>query len=89
MTFVWGKDDLNAEQIDAIQQEGSVFLNACPGSGKTRALTYKIALELSRLSSDKQWVIAITYTHRAAEEIEERIERDVEAVVLPDVVVLS
>src|SRR3546814_10287785 len=26
-------------------------------------------------SSDLKWVIAITYTHRAAEEIEERIER--------------
>ena len=75
MVFVWNKDDLNDEQVDAITHPGSVFLNACPGSGKTRALTYKIALELSRLNSEKEWVIAITYTHRAAEEIEERIER--------------
>ncbi|MFJ6327625.1 MULTISPECIES: UvrD-helicase domain-containing protein [unclassified Rhizobium] len=75
MVFVWGKDDLNEEQVDAIEHPGSVFLSACPGSGKTRALTYKIALELSRLESEKQWVVAITYTHRAAEEIEERIER--------------
>ena len=74
MVFVWDIDDLNAEQVDAIEHEGSVFLNACPGSGKTRALTYKIALELSRLKSDKEWVVAITYTHRAAEEIEERID---------------
>lgn len=75
MVFVWEKDDLNAEQVDAITHDGNVFLIACPGSGKTRALTYKVALELSRLESDRQWVIAITYTHRAAEEIEERIER--------------
>jgi hypothetical protein len=75
MVFVWNEDDLNAEQVDAIEHDGSVFLIACPGSGKTRALTYKIALELSRLESDRQWVVAITYTHRAAEEIEERIER--------------
>lgn len=75
MVFVWNKDDLNDEQVDAIEHDGSVFLIACPGSGKTRALTYKIALELSRLESDRHWVVAITYTHRAAEEIEERIER--------------
>ncbi len=75
MVFVWEKDDLNDEQVGAIEHDGSVFLIACPGSGKTRALTYKIALELSRLESDRHWVVAITYTHRAAEEIEERIER--------------
>ena len=75
MVFVWNNDDLNDEQVDAIKHDGNVFLIACPGSGKTRALTYKIALELSRLESDRHWVVAITYTHRAAEEIEERIER--------------
>jgi DNA helicase-2/ATP-dependent DNA helicase PcrA len=75
MVFVWQKDDLNDEQVEAITHEGSVFLVACPGSGKTRALTYKVALELSRLGSDKHWVVAITYTHRAADEIEERISR--------------
>jgi DNA helicase II / ATP-dependent DNA helicase PcrA len=51
-----------------------VFLVACPGSGKTRVLTYKTALELSKLEASKQFVVAITYTHRAADEIHERIE---------------
>jgi len=73
--FVWNADDLNADQAKAIEQPGSVFLTACPGSGKTRTLTYKIARELSLLTSDKQRVVAITYTHRAAEEIQERIEQ--------------
>jgi DNA helicase-2/ATP-dependent DNA helicase PcrA len=45
------------------------------GSGKTRTLTYKIARLLSELTSDKKRVIAITYTHRAADEIHERIEQ--------------
>lgn len=72
--FTWTKDELNDEQSDAIEAPGSIFLVACPGSGKTRALTYKIALELSRLQSDRQFVVAITYTHRAANEIQERIE---------------
>ena len=73
--FVWDKDDLNDEQVAAIEEEKSVFLVACPGSGKTRALTYKIALELSKLDEKNKWVIAITYTHRAADEIHERIDR--------------
>lgn len=73
--FVWPENDLNAEQVAAITEPGSVFLVACPGSGKTRALTYKIAVELSKLRNDKAWVVAITYTNRAADEIHERIER--------------
>ncbi|HDZ81321.1 MAG TPA: ATP-dependent helicase [Roseobacter sp.] len=73
--FVWNADDLDADQVNAIEQLGSVFLSACPGSGKTRTLTYKIARELSLLTSDKQRVVAITYTHRAADEIQERIEQ--------------
>lgn len=73
--FVWAPGDLNPEQEEAIAEPGSVFLIACPGSGKTRTLTYKVARLLSTLRSEKQWVIAITYTHRAADEIQERIER--------------
>ncbi len=72
--FVWDENDLNDEQEAAINESGNVFLVACPGSGKTRALTYRIALELSRIDDSKKWVVAITYTHRAADEIRERIE---------------
>lgn len=72
--FVWDKNDLNDEQVDAIRQSGNVFLEACPGSGKTRTLTYKIALELSNLTDARKWIVAITYTNRAADEIRERIE---------------
>lgn len=68
------EEDLNIEQIDAINEPNSVFLVACPGSGKTRTLTYKIAKELESLQQRNKWVIAITYTHSAADEIKERIE---------------
>jgi superfamily I DNA/RNA helicase len=40
--FIWNKDDLNPEQEAAVRETGSVFLVACPGSGKTKTLTYKI-----------------------------------------------
>lgn len=71
--FVWNATELNPDQAAAVEEPLSVFLLACPGSGKTRTLTYKIAYELSR-RRDKRLVAAITYTHRAADEIRERIE---------------
>ncbi|WP_448647345.1 UvrD-helicase domain-containing protein [Pseudomonas mohnii] len=71
--FAWDPRDLNPEQAAAVIEPSSIFLTACPGSGKTRTLTYKIAYELSR-RTDKRIVVAITYTHRAADEIQERIE---------------
>ncbi|EKT65951.1 UvrD-helicase domain-containing protein [Providencia alcalifaciens] len=71
--FTWDPRDLNPEQAAAVIEPSSIFLIACPGSGKTRTLTYKIAYELSR-RTDKRIVVAITYTHRAADEIQERIE---------------
>ena len=72
--FIWNNDDLNPEQVNAIKYDGSVMLIACPGSGKTRTLTYKIALELSKLENRRNFIIAITYTNRAADEIKERVE---------------
>lgn len=72
--FTWDEGDLNPEQETAIREPGSVFLIACPGSGKTRTLTYKIAHELSQLEAGAKFIVAITYTHRAADEIHERIE---------------
>lgn len=72
--FQLSAKDLTQEQQDAIREQGSVLLIACPGSGKTRTLTYKIAYELSRLESEKKFVVAITYTNTAADEIKDRIE---------------
>ena len=64
---------LNEQQKEAVVEEGNVLLTACPGSGKTRALTYKIAYELERLISSKKIIIAVTFTNRAADEIKKRI----------------
>ena len=72
--FVINQKDLNQKQIDAINEENNLLLVACPGSGKTRTLTYKIARELSKIKTHQQYVIAITYTNAAADEIKDRIE---------------
>ena len=72
--FVWTDKELNEEQGAVVKDDANILLVACPGSGKTRTLTYKVANELSKLDSHKKFVIAITYTNRAADEIKERIE---------------
>lgn len=54
---------LDSKQIAAIKHPGSVFLTACPGSGKTKTLTYKIATELLKITDHRKFVVAITYTH--------------------------
>ncbi|WNF44430.1 ATP-dependent helicase [Rhodococcus sp. SG20037] len=73
MPLTWEIGALTDEQTLAIETPGNVFLVACPGSGKTRTLAYKVASELSDLDSRKKFVIAITYTNKAAYEIEDRI----------------
>jgi len=64
---------LNEQQKEAVIESNNVLLTACPGSGKTRALTYKIAYELEKLRSSKKIIIAVTFTNRAADEIKKRI----------------
>lgn len=66
---------LDDKQLAAINHPGSVFLTACPGSGKTKTLTYKVATELWKIDDHRKFVVAITYTNRAADEILERVER--------------
>lgn len=66
--------DLNEEQLSALNEPGHVLLVACPGSGKTRTLVHKVAEELSQVEGHRQFVVALTYTHVAADEIRARIE---------------
>jgi len=66
-------DGLNDQQKEAVISSGNVLLTACPGSGKTRVLTYKVAYELQNIGS-KEVVAALTFTNRAAEEIKKRVD---------------
>lgn len=66
--------NLSNEQLNAVECEDNVLLIACPGSGKTHTLTYKVMSELMKIDTHRKFVIAITYTNNAADEIRERIE---------------
>jgi DNA helicase-2/ATP-dependent DNA helicase PcrA len=68
-------EGLNEQQKDAVITDGNVLLTACPGSGKTRVLTYKVAYELLKINESKKIVVALTFTNRAADEIKRRIVR--------------
>ena len=73
-------DALSPEQKNAYEHMGNMLLTACPGSGKTRTLSYKLAFLVDKFQNSRRLHIAITYTNRAADEIMSRLDNlDVKA----------
>lgn len=67
---------LNAEQQRAVDCEEDVIITACPGSGKTRVLTARVIRGVAELKSPKERVVALTFTNRAADEIQARLDQE-------------
>lgn len=51
----------------------SIYLNACPGSGKTEVLGVKCALEFVRWSATTSGIAVLTFTNSAEDEMKSRI----------------
>ena len=65
---------LSEEQKIACECMESMLLTACPGSGKTRTLSYKLLFLVNHFRDSRRLHIAITYTNRAADEVLLRLD---------------
>ena len=69
-------ENLNKEQLAAVtHKEGPVLIVAGAGTGKTCVITQRIAYIIEQNWAKPEEILALTFTEKAAGEMEERVDR--------------
>src|SRR3954469_13700895 len=72
-------DELNEPQREAVlHKDGPLMIIAGAGSGKTKVLTTRITHLMAAHHIDSFNILALTFTNKAAAEMKERVEKNLE-----------